>query len=444
MLVPGLLGSALHDTVTGDTIWGLEPRWLVRMLSRPSNALEALKVTDEERDGRTGRVVPSPLKYPAFLPGFGGLPPYRGLLRSLREGRRPETVREFSYDWRLPVAHNAGLLAKKVDELVSDLGNPRAEVVLVAHSMGGLLCQHLHTIPGAVANVRNVVTLGTPFGGAAKAAAVLGGGTEISGPPWLREELRQAAVTMPGLYDLLPTYRCVVRGHDLTRLTASDIAGLGGDAGLAANALRTRTELRDTLMTGHHALLGVEQPTVSSLDLTDGTVHGLPHTYVPVSADSVAREPDGTLTTLPGLGDGTVPRNASLPAADTARTPVALQHLPMASADVAITITRDIVVHGKADFGPRLGAGDLGMRVPDVVTPQREWAVELTEADPMLTTVRLINVATATEIPGSHVHRRSGVLQSTVTVPTPGLYEVRVEGGGDAVTQYVLAEDPHE
>jgi hypothetical protein len=59
--------------------------------------------------------------------------------------------------------------------------------------------------------VRATVTLGTPFFGASKAVLLLGSGRG-SPVPLPRARVRRLAVTLPGVYDLLPSYRCVSDG----------------------------------------------------------------------------------------------------------------------------------------------------------------------------------------------------------------------------------------
>ncbi|HWO68302.1 MAG TPA: hypothetical protein VNO31_50550 [Umezawaea sp.] len=447
IVVPGLMGSALYDTVDQRYIWGLEPAWYVRAWSPIGTALAPLAVTDEERDGRGSRVIPAPLQFPVFSAALGGLAPYTPLLRELRTAvLRPDAVLEFPYDWRLPVAHNAGLLAEKIDAHLTwwraRSGNPEAQVVLVAHSMGGLLCRHLHTIPGATDHVRDIVTLGTPFGGAATVAAVLGSGVGGS-IPLPAQRLRRVAVTMPGLYDLLPTYRSVVDGTWVRHLTASDVASFGADRELADTALRIQAAQRETTLIGHHALIGVGQPTTSSLTVVDGLATGLENTFRPTSDGDLRRHPDGRPVAAAGLGDGTVPRNAALPARATTSMPAALHHMPLARAATAITVARDVVQHGAADAGPRLGPGDgIGVRLPDIVVPNREWSVELTGTEALHATVTVVDVETNVALPHGYPHRRDGAVRAAISLPKPGLYRVRVTGGPEPVIQYVLAESP--
>jgi len=173
------------------------------------------------------------LRAPAWAPWLAGVEPYVDLVEGVTGVvGDPAAVLEFGYDWRLPVQHHATRLAECANRhLDAWLAHPRHEqaravrpdgrpgqLVLVAHSMGGLVLRAMAAIPGAMERVRAVVTLGTPFEGAAKAAMILNSGR--GGPvPLPRRRMRRLAVTMPGVHELLPTYRCVDEGHDVRQLT---------------------------------------------------------------------------------------------------------------------------------------------------------------------------------------------------------------------------------
>jgi pimeloyl-ACP methyl ester carboxylesterase len=358
----------------------------------------------------------------------------------------PSAVCQFAYDWRLSVTHNAGELARVAQEHLAAWrvgpGGPDAQLVLVAHSMGGLLCQELGGISGALDGVRAVITLGTPFDGAAKAALILAAGH--GGPiPLPARRLQEVAVTMPGVYDLLPAYRCVDELDTARLLTAADVQDLGGDLDLATTALNAQRRRRSWAIPHHHALRGVEQPTVSSLTLTDGVVTGQWHTFTVEEDGDLERELNGRLIRMPGRGDGTVPRNSGRPPAAIPAMPLAQQHATLAHSDEAITFVREILVHGKADTRPPLGEGDVGILLPDVVAARAEWQVELTGIDPLDATVRVNNAdqaaGTGAPVVDTLAQRRDGRVYADLAAPEPGLYRVVVRGGSTPVTQFVLA-----
>ncbi|MGW5455950.1 esterase/lipase family protein [Nocardia sp. NPDC003979] len=436
VIVPGIMGTELFDTNTGKQLWGLRPGLLARMWTAPTANLAPLAVDPDS----TSRVRPGRLlRFPALMPGLGSVEPYTRLSRKLRTVvRHPGAVLEFGYDWRLPVAHNASLLAHAIDEHLawwraySD--RPQAQVHLVAHSMGGLLCQALGEISGAYDDVAQVITLGTPFEGAAKAAVILGTGF---GAPVPSRGLRPVAATMPGIYDLLPTYRCVDEGTDVSRLTPADVAGFGGDRDLAASAMMHAETRRSVVMPAHRALIGVAQPTICSLDPCDGRVEPRYYTFAIDVDGELVRNADGVLKRLPGFGDGTVPRNSA--AWNNHTSPLPQQHGALAQTDESIAFVVDRLLH--RDTGARLGDSDVGVAAPDAVQVGEEFLLEVTGVeDPHAIGVVVYDAEDGQRVDGPFARRREGRVEVPVTLWRPGMFRIAVTGGATtAVTILVLA-----
>ncbi len=439
VVVPGIMGSELVDAETGTLLWGLRRLgWYVRAWSS-GDGLAPLRVTPDELEGRTGRVKATGLlRFPAFAPWLAGFEPYTPLVNGIRNATTdPGAVLEFAYDWRLPVDHNTRLLAEAASAHLTTWrarsGRTDAKLVFVAHSMGGLLCQGLSGISGITDETRTVITLGTPFDGAAKAAVILGSGR---GTPLPRGKLRELAAGFPGVHDLLPTYRCVDEGDTVRRLTPADVARFGGSAELA----RAAFDRRAAPLPGHRALIGIGQPTISSLKLADGLVEHRSHTFRPDPEGGFQREADGSLLRVDGRGDGTVPRNSAVPRA-IAATPVAQQHGTLARSREAIDFVRDILINTESDLGPRLGAGDIGLALPDVVTPDTEWTATISGAEPHEAQCTVTDAETGTVVDHPSLHRRDGEVAIAVTLPAPGVYRVAVSGGGSPVEQLVMARE---
>ncbi|MET8162276.1 hypothetical protein ABZT47_38460 [Sphaerisporangium sp. NPDC005289] len=302
----------------------------------------------------------------ALLPGLGGIEPYTRLAERVGQAVvHPAAVLEFAYDWRLPVRYNAALLAEAAHRHLADWrahpahqqarrhrpdprgrttgpagpagpGDPDArdrgrqgQLMLVAHSMGGLLARALTLIPGAVDDIRAVVTLGTPYRGSPLAATLIGAGHGAP-LPLPRDGLRRLAATMPGVHDLLPSYRCVDTGDDAVALTPAQVADLGGDADLAVDAARlhalldlaaelgpatdspaaaaARTRLGVTAEQARgiiqsqahldavtHVLTGIDQPTVQSLTIHQSSVHPHRHTFSVHPDGELVRDRHGRL-----------------------------------------------------------------------------------------------------------------------------------------------------
>jgi hypothetical protein len=250
--------------------------------------------------------------------------------------------------------------------------------------------------------------------------------------------LRRVALTMPGVYDLLPAYRCVDTGDTAEPLTVADVVTLGGDPDLATAAAGHRAERAGVRLPGHRAMIGVEQPTISTLILKDGSATASRDTFDLYPDGALKRDVHGRLERFPGLGDGTVPRNSALPL-DFEPQVLAQQHTTLAHSDEAITFVRDVILHGRAEFGPRLGEGDVGLDLPDVVSPGAEWTGTLTNIDPHRVACTVTDTDSNVAVDHPPAHRRDGQVRIASTADRPGLYRVRIDGGGTPVVRFVLA-----
>ncbi|GAA4457876.1 PGAP1-like alpha/beta domain-containing protein [Phytohabitans houttuyneae] len=462
VVIPGIMGSELYDTDRGKTLWGASLPLLLRSWVDGA-PLRHLALDERETDGEYGRVRPvGLLKLPEYLPFLRGAEPYTTLVNAVRDCVvDPRAVVEFAYDWRLPVRHNATLLADTVlarlerwrataeheaARRAHPAGRPAA-VAVVAHSMGGLLARELTCAPGMSDLVRTVITLGTPFHGSPKAAALLGNGefrtrrgarVLPARRPLMSAARRDAdhgvralAATLPGLYDLLPRYRCVDDGADGRRLTTADVVALGGDPA-QAQAWGDRHAAEPGTLDGgiHRLVVGGAQPTAQSLSLSSGVVTLLHH-------ELRAGRPDR-------FGDGTVPTGSG---EIRGRVPVRFDqtHQGLTKADAVL---RDVVQtlreFDPEQLGPPQGATEgVGLDVPDTPVPVgEEWTATLRGVRR-----RTRVAATITEVTGAGrrlpctVEIRDGAVQVLVNAPSSGLYRLEVTAGGGRLSHLVLALD---
>ena len=446
VVVPGIMGSELVEVESGRVLWGLaDPRWYVSAWTS-GEPLRALELSEQERAGRYGRVAARRLlRFPAFAPLLAGFAPYTAVLKGLRSVVwHPGAVAEFAYDWRLPVAHNGGVLAQFArrhlaawrahpEQVAARRADPDgdrlARLVLVAHSMGGLLARHACQDGGLGGLVRATVTLGTPFFGAPTAVLLLGQGRG-SPLPIPRARVRRLAVTLPGVYDLLPSYRCVSDGPSARRLTASDVVGVGADGELAAASFASRKRVSAPPQ-GHVQVVGTHQPTVQAVTIEAGTVSGHRYTYRR-GGQGVARVDAG--------GDGTVPRESAQLPPDSAM-PLAQSHGALASSAEAVEVVRDVVTDRRS--GPWQGVGQLGLDVPDMVGAGQPYWVGITGVErPTDVRCAVFDVGSGLRVDTPVVGRRDGAVMAQAQPLPPGLYQVRIDGGGTSPVTQILMSTP--
>ncbi|MFJ3892069.1 hypothetical protein [Streptomyces sp. NPDC090083] len=430
LVVPGIMGSELVDTQSGALLWGLrDPRWYLSAWTT-GRGLRQLAVTDEEVDGRAGRVRPGRLlRAPAYAPVLRGSEPYTALVQKLEDACvHPCAVAEFAYDWRLPVRRTAQLLADAAERHLRfwrgfGEGYGDARLIIVAHSMGGLLARHFVEDLGGAAEVRTLLTLGTPYFGAVKAAVILnlGRGSPV---PLPRKHLRTLAATLPGLYDLLPRYRCVDEHGGPRLLTDADAAAIGGNVDLAASSLGHRWS--DSPPPQLRAVVGLNQPTAQSMTIDAGKVN--PRNFL--------RGTDGG--SEDHSGDGTVFR---LSATGFTERPgyLSQQHSALAKAPEGLDLARAVLT--ERDLGPPLGARGVGVDAPDLVAVGQPFTVRVIGgADAAGLGCRIQSAETHRQIARPVFQRQGDEITAQARIPAAGIYRIDVkQTGASPVSCLVMA-----
>jgi pimeloyl-ACP methyl ester carboxylesterase len=374
-----------------------------------------------------------------------GIEPYTRLLDGISQVVVHEAaITEFAYDWRLPVSFNGSLLAEAMQRHLTewrqhpaqvaarrdDVNRDEPKVVIVAHSMGGLVAQHMILIPGAAEMVRSVVTLGTPFHGSVKAALMLNSGSGFP-VPIPRARLQNLAIGLPGIYDLLPMHRCIDTGTDARSLTTVDIAGIGGEEKLAEESIRAHKHRASAELPDHIRVVGAHQPTLQSLTIEGSVAIG--HSYS-------CRPARNGIIRVDLAGDGTVPRD-SAEADSGAVTPLAQTHGALAKTNEAILVITDMLT--RRETGPWLGGGKIGLELPDVVTIGSPFDVLVSGIEhPRDAACWVMDANTGRQVSAPSLRHSTGQIVAQPRIEAPGLYRIEVAGGGvSPVSQMLLASE---
>ncbi len=235
IIIPGIMGSQLVDSKTGDVVWGkvidlkaVDPH---KALIHPE--IDGLELpTDkwpinENRD----RLVPTNIltKY-EMINRIAEVEAYQGLIQrfsqcGLQEGDIHQcTARDnlylFGYDWRRDLVETAIILGERIEEIQKVSGSPKQKVSFITHSMGGIVANYYlmygkkdvisgitdpNEIPepdyAGAKNVDKVFLMGVPLGGTPYAFKSLHDG-EYLGPFVYASQW--TTFTMPSIYEMLP------------------------------------------------------------------------------------------------------------------------------------------------------------------------------------------------------------------------------------------------
>jgi pimeloyl-ACP methyl ester carboxylesterase len=204
IVVPGITASTLRDEypLPPETVWSVLTKDYARISLHPD-------------DTRYEVMEPARLRADQLVELA-----YRELVEELRYNLRPAEdqpvpVYPFAYDWRHPLDALEVQLAAFVDEVIERTKLMRhyhaaryaddPKVVLVGHSMGGLIITGYLSQRRRRSRVSKVVTLATPFRGSFEAVIKLTTGTANLGSEAPSSREREAARVTPALYHLLPS-----------------------------------------------------------------------------------------------------------------------------------------------------------------------------------------------------------------------------------------------
>ena len=211
VVVPGIGGSVLERA--GDVLWdaGFES------VARLGLAGHWLSLAEAPALRPTGLI-----RSRAVVPGWTVVCGYDRLMASLGklpgavvDGGHPDervpdaNVVAFPYDFRTSIADAAERLAGDVAARLSALGGTgeAGRVIVVAHSMGGLVARYWMGPLGGWRVCRALITLGTPHRGAPKALDWVVGGVRVGGRVW--QGVTDLFREWPSVMELLPRYPAV-------------------------------------------------------------------------------------------------------------------------------------------------------------------------------------------------------------------------------------------
>ena len=319
VLLPGIMGSVLQKdnrdlwAISGQAIWGALPR-----LTHP---LDELKIVEDDPDiddlgdgVRAHRLMPGPYLIPGItkIDGYTAISNYImdnfKIIHGVMDAETPANYFEFPYDWRRDNRVAARELKRLIDERLprwrEHSGNDDARVILLAHSMGGLVARHYLEVLEGWHQCKALITFGTPYRGSVKAVNYLANGYKK-----LLWNFTDLVRSFTSLYQLMPIYEMLEIDGNYQRIAETDNVP-GVDKEKAAQALAFHREI-ERAVSEHEdndqyqhvrtiPIVGTHQPTLQSASLANG--HLTASEELPSGVDSLLIE-----------GDSTVPRASATP-----------------------------------------------------------------------------------------------------------------------------------
>jgi pimeloyl-ACP methyl ester carboxylesterase len=469
VIVPGIGGSVLA-TEDEATVWGKGLRTLTAAMGSPGRLSLA-----ENPD-----LIPVGLVPKTCVMGFTVMYGYDELVRKIQRafpvGRvevavpgaercgTPDVLL-FPYDFRLPIRQSAERLANEVEAQLAPLAaDARSRrVIVVAHSMGGLVARYWLGPLGGVDYCRALVTAGTPHSGAPKALDWLVNGVR-AGP----RMLNRATAALRGwqsAYDLLPCYRAVmpVSGERLRAATGPSKAPEPVYPDEAANLLDDQTvdgwftsqagqgrSMHGEIEAAWAELAGTgREPEVIPLF---GRGHPTPNRVVIEDGRLVVTKEDAEWRPNRGWrGDGTVPASDSIPVElDDRRGGWQARperHQPMASSSLIVEILRNLNGESIAVRGAEQPDRPwLGMDLDDLAPADQpvRVAAQLLGTDPGNPAGVWASVTPTGALATGSPHRmehEDGWWRAEIPVAGPGVYRVTVQAVGVPRVDRVSSSD---
>ncbi|WP_152536052.1 lipase/acyltransferase domain-containing protein [Mesorhizobium loti] len=424
VLLPGISGSRL--TKDGRVVWGFAPSALASIFLSGGDSLErGLLLREdpvEDDDLGDGVVADELIQDLHLIPGFWKIDGYTKVLETIKANFKVtpgENLFPFPYDWRRDNRVAARKLERSCNQWLktwrAKSGNDKAKLILIAHSMGGLVARYFLESQQGWKDTRALITFGTPFRGSLNAVDTLANGLRMG--PFGTFDFSKTARSFTSIYQLLPIYPCYDDGGGKL-LRVGDIEGIPNvDAGRAGAALRFHREIEEAVMRNRnlgdfehegykvYPIAGTEQSTSQSAVLNGVGVELL-------------QSHDGKNYG----GDGTVASVSAQPIEHTSGESsvfVATRHGSIQNADAVLTHIRGLIKSFYFDLGSFRGSA--GALLSDLVRVDLQGPDLLTTDEPVMIQARSMREDVELEVKltdgdGRHIATR------TMTRSTHGMF----------------------
>ncbi len=254
VLIPGIGGSVLARG--GEEVWSLSAGAALRGVFSMGRSIDRLRLHGDDPDvDDLGDGVVATRLMPDFhvVPGLDWkIDGYGHFARQLRERfgcEQGKNYFELPYDWRRDNRVAARLLARKAHGWLTTWrersGNDDAQLILIGHSMGGIVARFYLELLEGWRDTRTLITFGTPYSGSVNALEFLANGFRKGWGPFT-VDLSKTLRSFTSVYQLLPSYRCIQgSGRQWLNLDEVDWTGTSVDGDRVRTAVGLHRSLRE-------------------------------------------------------------------------------------------------------------------------------------------------------------------------------------------------------
>ncbi|MEP0857939.1 lecithin--cholesterol acyltransferase [Trichocoleus sp. DQ-U1] len=325
VILPGILGSILQKD--NKDLWAISGQAVWRILTQLGDTIHNLKLSQDDPQAENlgdGVRATALIQDTHLIPGFWKIDGYTKTAHMIADhfdvivgdiyndpDDRAANFYQFPYDWRRDNRVNARILKKLIDKRLKcwreKSGASDAKVILMAHSMGGLVSRYYLEVLEGWKDSRALFTFGTPYRGSLKAVNFLANGYKQ-----LFLDLTEVMRSLTSIYQLLPIYKVInINGEyhrvaeidnlpNVDRQKAQDALAFHREIEAAVERhLKDENYLRSFTTV---PISGVHQPTLQSATLTNGKL---------VASEDLPAVLQNRSDL--GDGDGTVPKVSAIP-----------------------------------------------------------------------------------------------------------------------------------
>jgi len=320
ILLPGIMGSVLQKD--DRDLWAISGQAALTALGSMGSSLEELELGEDDpevddlgdsihatRLMPDAHIVPGLWKIDGYSTTSEFLTRYLGFERGSVSQEGPANFFEFPYDWRRDNRVAARQLKRFIDQrlpLWRESNNVAdAKVILLAHSMGGLVARYYLEVFEGWRECKALITFGTPYRGSVNAINFLANGYKK-----LFLDLTELLRSFTSVYQLMPIYKVLDVNGEFQRVAETDdIPGV--HRGRAEQALAFHREIEAAV--NEHKDDALYQRLYRTIPVVGTHQLGLQSAKLSGGNLTASRSLPTWIDSRLDGGDGTVPRLSATP-----------------------------------------------------------------------------------------------------------------------------------